>query len=103
VKPPPNWAEPGGYFYAANMAEFSRDAQGSGNDWHDGARSEIRLHSISALSDTMTFSMGDIVVPVVAAARRPAIPARPGAYRIDGRQTRPQAYRAFAPAIAVPR
>lgn len=61
IKPPADWFEPGWYFYAGNMAEFSKTAQAGENAWHDGKPSGIRLFNISALSDTMSFSMGEPV------------------------------------------
>jgi hypothetical protein len=61
IKPPADWFEPGWYFYANNMTEFSKTAQAGENAWHDGKTSGIRLFNISALSDTMSFSMGEPV------------------------------------------
>lgn len=96
INPPSNWAEPGWYFYGANMGEFSYAFQAGGNDWHNGTRSGICLHSISALADTMTFAMGELSVGLrgpMAIPGRGIIPKRDG-YLVNGVRRPPQASRA---------
>ena len=96
IKPPSNWAEPGWYFYGANTPEFSYASQAAGNDWHGGTRSGIRLHSISALADTMTFAMGDISVGVRGTGMKPGLAGSAGrdGYLVNGARRPTQGSRA---------
>ncbi|MDB5050555.1 MAG: hypothetical protein JWO30_3626 [Fibrobacteres bacterium] len=83
LAPPKNWAEPAHYFYRENQPEFSAAMQQTGNAWHDGTASGIRLYDIGPIGDNMVFSMGSIStsargLPLAAAAGRRA--ARSPAY-----------------------
>jgi M6 family metalloprotease-like protein len=72
---PSDGPEPAWYFYKNKMSEFSRSAQGAGNDWHDGTASGIRIHSIGALADTMEFKTGDVSVTLGPTSLGPTPPS----------------------------